>query len=383
MDSETNGEKAGNKADTQQKEGSQIKVAGGIEAGATGKASEPQIGKPSASGLPANGGIQSWSLRKGIPVRAYLSGAALLLAGVLLLSAIEVRQTRISANIHSGLLDIELSQQNRLNPLLFKDLTWTASALLQLPDGSRQAIRRFQIEQDTRRPGGSDPISLRHIEIPEKGRLRISSESVDNRYILEIDRAVSPIRMIIPVGAAVQFEPAGNMIDLDNLQTYKNTSENFQQILITEYSNQITISGTLEKEMEYLAEVLPVIHFGFWKIKNETSPNEVRLSTVHGGLLILEEQDGKRIDFWEGEPILFSGVDGILRTLILKDSAIQFQFDGYVDGIVSGYRDESRSLMPSLLGWLINIPWVKALLALLGVLLGVSIPIIGRKKNAE
>ena len=53
---------------------------------------------------------------------------------------------------------------------------------------------------------------------------------------------------------------------------------------------------------------------------------------------------------------------------------MRVQYDGPAEGIRSGYTERARSLMPSRLDWLTNIPWVKAALAIIAVFIGSALP---------
>ncbi|MBU2676468.1 MAG: hypothetical protein KJP16_05240 [Gammaproteobacteria bacterium] len=314
------------------------------------------------------------------PLRGLIAVVAVLFGVVTMLSIFDVGKTQISTNIRAGIVEIELAGQVRLNPLLYRDLYWTGDAELSLPDGQKIAVSHVEIEPDRAPFAGVPPITLSRIEVAEGNRLRISAEGTTDFHVMEISSAVSPTRIMVPPDTQVRIQRAGGMVELDEKTAWRNEEDFNQLITLSGHTGRVTIAGRQIQFRSYLAEVLPVRHLNFWQIKNEGTDAETQLSTIREGLLILEDLDGKRIDFWEGEPIRFKGVDGTLRSLTLANSSAHVQFDGTVDEITSGYLDESRSLMPSTLAWLVNIPTVKALLALAAVLIGISLPKWGRNE---
>jgi hypothetical protein len=302
----------------------------------------------------------------GISPRLCWSGVFLIVAVILFLSWLPIRWTWISLNISAGLVDIKLSESMRINELLVKDLSWNSSEKVSiiLPNGESYEKDYFDLV------GGPDgePITISPIGLEANTILGIQTSKVKNRFTACFYTIDSTVELGLSPGVTIGF--GEDMRDSIEGEPPRLIIQNVAK------ANPVYISWQLVGK-ERLVEAVTVDGMSFWQ-EVANRGRGLNLSTVQNGLLVLEEKGGKRIDLREGEPITFRKLNGMLRSLVLEDSGVRVVFDGMARDIRTGYAGHSRSLMPTILDWLINIPWIKALLSFFAVLIASSLPLFNR-----
>lgn len=290
-------------------------------------------------------------------LRLCWSALALIVAVILFLSWLQVSSTWIALNVSAGLVTIKVSEPVSMNEVLVKDLSWSSNQFtIILPNGKSYKTDYFDLN------GG--PITVPPIKLKEETILGIRINKGGERFSTTFDTSETTVEFGFPSGVMLSF---GNGVQ------HPIEGEFLKLVLQDDGVDPVYMSWQ-QIGKERLIEAMSVQGISFWKeVANRGTGT--RLSTVQNGLLVLEDKGGERIDLREGEPITFKKLDGMLRSLVLEDLSIQVYFDGLARGISTGYSNRSRSMMPSILDWLINISWIKALLAFFAVLIASSLPL--------
>jgi hypothetical protein len=318
--------------------------------------------------LPARGGSlprRAFGWVREATARQWLAALALAIAAVLLLSAIELRRVDVSLNVSADFADLVVAAPAQTNELVFADLIWTGDARITPPGGAARAVSHFEITPAAGPVEETGRITLAAVPLAADARFTVRADPAADRYTITFDRGAGPMEIFVPAGAAVAF---------DTGEIYRNANDIPERIVLDEFAGPIVLTGTRPPTRGRLAELLPVRALDFWDVMSAGGNGEARISTVRGGLLVIEGGGGRRVDLREGEPLVLGAVDGLLRSIALEDAAVRVQYDGPAEGIRSGYTERARSLMPSRLDWLTNIPWVKAALAIIAVFIGSALP---------
>ena len=273
----------------------------------------------------------------------------------------------ISLDASSEYVAVGVAGPARTNEVALHDLAWNSRAwvTVTLPDGTTRETNYFDVA------GG--PVTVPGVTLPEGAQFTVSAGDEEGRYTIMYARSAAALELFLAPGVTVGFG--------DGVRHPVGTSGGETPGLRLEgVAGPVYLSGRVPAG-ERLVEAIPVRTLDFWTPATDRGP-DVRLSTIRDGRLLLQDGAGKQIDLAEGEPIAFRELDGFLRAAVLDDGQVRVYFDGQARGIRSGYTARARSLMPSLLDWLVNIPWVKAVLALLAALIGSAIPLFHHREGS-
>lgn len=282
---------------------------------------------------------------------------------VLALSAWEVASTRVSLNVSAETVSFVTEAPALTGQILLRDLAWNSSEVeVVLPDGETLRTDYFQL------PG--HPVALPPLRLPEGAEVTVWATGVDGRVSLLVSNGGSELALALPPGA---------LIDLGEEEA--RVAEGLDPVLrVLGVTGWFHVTGTATRR-ERIAESIPVSSVSFWREAAGRQGSPI-LSTVRQGLLVLEDVGGRRIELREGEPLALGRIEGVLRSAALEQGLVNIQLDGRARDVRSGYTDSARSLMPSRLDRLMGIPEVKAMLAVIAVLLGSSIP-FGRRDGSR
>jgi hypothetical protein len=291
-------------------------------------------------------------------------GVTIVFLGVVLaLSAFDARSTTISLNATSETFSFVTSASTATSEVLLRELAWNSGPVeVELPDGAVVTTEYFRL--------GGGPIALPPLPLPGDAQLTIRA-SGDRDYTILFSAGPETIEFVLPPGGVID---AG-----DGVRRAVGSADPLVRVRGIEGSFHVS-GATVRRER--LVESMPIRNFAFWR-EAAGRNDDVLLSTMRAGLLVMESVGGRRIDLREGEPFAAGRFDGILRSVAVGGDGVEIQLDGRAHGLRSGYARQTRSLMPSVLDHLIAIPEVKALLAVIAVLVGSSIPFRGKEQNAS
>ena len=313
---------------------------------------------------PENEGEPSWRqgrrsrlerLWRPLTVSRVLSAVLVLIGVVLALTALEVRSTRISINASAESMSFLTAGAARTSEVLLRDLAWTSQSVqLTLPDGEVVETPHFRIS------GG--PVTLPSLELADSTEVTVTADDENGRYTFALTIAVPEMVLALPPNVTV---------DVGDGRPRRITAVD-PTMSVRGIGGPLFISGT-SAQRDRFAEGMSVRRVSFWReAADESSPLR---STLRKGLLVFDDVGGRQIDLREGEPLVIPSIDGVLRSAALTNALVEIQADGRASGLRSGYTTDARSLMPNVLDWLMSIPAVKAVLAVIAVLMGSSIPV--------
>ncbi|HEX6049129.1 MAG TPA: hypothetical protein VFZ21_07670 [Gemmatimonadaceae bacterium] len=294
-------------------------------------------------------------LRRPPTVSGVLSAVLVLIGVVLALTALEVRSTRISINASAESVSFLTAGATRTSEVLLRDLAWTSQPVqLTLPDGEVVETPYFRVS------GG--PMTLPSLGLADSTEVTVKADGEDGRYTFALTSAVAELVLALPANVTVDVG--------DGRPRHITVAD--PSISVRGIGGPLFISGT-SAQRDRFAEGMSVRRVSFWReAADESSP---LLSTLRKGLLVLDDVGGRQLTLREGEPLVIPSIDGVLRSAALTDALVEIQADGRARGLRSGYTTDARSLMPNVLDWLMSIPAVKAILAVIAVLMGSSIPV--------
>ena len=291
-----------------------------------------------------------------------LSAVLVLIGVVLALTLFDVRSTRVSINVSAESVSFLTAGATRTSEVLLRDLAWTSQPVqVTLPNGEVVETPYFRIS--------GVPVALPALELADSTEVTVRADSDGGRYTFALTSAVPEIVLALPAHATVDVGD-GNP---------RRVTVADPTIRVRGVGGPLFISG-ISAQRDRFAEGIAIRRVSFWReAADEASP---LLSTLRTGVLVLDDVGGRQIDLREGEPLAIRSIDGVLRSAALADALVEIQADGHVRGLRSGYTDEARSLMPSVLDRLVSIPAVKAVLAVIAVLVGSSIPIRRKEESS-
>jgi hypothetical protein len=306
--------------------------------------------------------------RKRWPLVAVL-GATLAVLSVLLF--VRVPQTEVELDVIAQEVGFALSTEQVLTDIInLSSLGATGLSQVEFPPDSgdfkqpyyaSQPVSAIHLAVDTvgKRQG---VVSLAALPLPAGTKVWLERTTVPRQYRLSISGEAlivqaavrGPVRIALPSAAPVRqdfatpkrvtLRAAPGLLDLDFALPF----------------------GDLK-----LAEQLLVSNLSFSRIDVTELPAEDRtlvrsFSTILSGSLYFDALNGLAYPVRPGEALRFESSAGLLRAVQLNEEHIAVKFRGQVRGLVTGWGEVRRSLMPTWLEWLksrhaLSLFWVTAL----------------------
>jgi hypothetical protein len=285
-----------------------------------------------------------------IPALVFL--VTLVVASVLLF--VRVSTTTIElAGTFSGLGFVSAREQALTRPLRVVALSAAGAREVRLPEevasdagttGLRVAV------DDTTSAMRAGSIVIDRIVVPAGAEVWLARTEVPRQYRLSL-RAATPasIEVHADVSGAVAFAPAGATRTAVALRAPRGLD-------FTSADGALDLDLTLAPGSAAPRwEQLVVRDLRLHRVHDEQGaarPLARPVSTIQSGSLFFEALGGTERKLRPGEMLRFGAASGTFLTLDLRDDGIAATFQGEVSEMRSGFGDEPRPLMPSLLEWL-------------------------------
>ncbi|MDP8990227.1 MAG: hypothetical protein M3N41_09150 [Acidobacteriota bacterium] len=201
----------------------------------------------------------------------------------------------------------------------------------------------FTAAGDAKSPG---QVTLSEVVLPATTRLTLKRAEAPRQFRLTIPS--SGLNPGIAVNGTIQISAInGKEHTLDFMSP--------KSISLRPDSPQIDLDMTFLHIPQNISTMpLAIQDLSFLRIEDRHAMDGVparRVSTIHSGVIYLEDLNGKKVLLRSGEMFELEGSQGQLEFLQLKDDIV-VRFRGRVSGITFGPQEVRRSLMPTWLEWL-------------------------------
>ena len=210
--------------------------------------------------------------------------------------------------------------------------------------GDRDSEFQLEVESDGQRSGVAN---LAPVALPTGAWVRLQKTSVPHEYRLSLPQtkgveiradAIGPVAISLPGSPRAHFDFAVPQ----SVGARSGPDE-------SEVSFILSRSPTPEEFLAVSVAELTVARVEQYSDGAQSIARHV--STVMSGTIYFEAL-GIETKLRPAEEVLFDSAKGEIRTLELEDNDIAVRFHGQVTGMSSGFEENTRSIMPTLLEWL-------------------------------
>ena len=285
-------------------------------------------------------------------IPALVFAATLIVASVLLF--VRVSTTTIElAGTFTGVGFVSAREQPLTRPIRVAALGVAGAQDVRLPEDVASSAGTTALRvavDDTSAAMRAGSIVLDRIVVPAGAQVWLARTDVPRQYRLSLRAAPStPISVHADVNGAVAFSPA----------SAPRTAVALRAPRALDLSSS---TGALDLDLTLAPgsaaprwEQLDVDDLRVHRVDDDrgaAQPLARPVSTVQSGSLYFEALGGTERKLRAGELLRFGAASGTILTLDLRDDGIAATFQGTVREMRSGFGDDPRSLMPTLLEWL-------------------------------
>ena len=292
----------------------------------------------SADGEPVSAG-QRTNAESRLVIAAIFLGTLALASGLLF---VHVRSTEIAIDaLVSAMSFVTPREQAVLRPMLVESMS---AAGLSRGTGEAPGVVRLRAHGDGPRTGS---ISLDRIVVPAGTHVWLARTEVPRQYRLSL-RSPRPVPVSVHADlmGTVEMRPSASRAIAGDPTAPR-------PIDLTSTTNDFDLDITLlagapPPRMRQLLAADLQLH----EIEEELTsvrPDARPMSTIESGSLWFESIAGEQRTLRAGELIRLDSARGMLQSLTLGADGIGLRFHGTVRGVFTGYDDEPRSLMPTML----------------------------------